>query len=447
MDGSVHIVRGSWAFRVRYVDSSLAGKRQTPKAMKTSNLYLFAILAGSIAIASAPSVLGNPGAAESWVGTWSASPMAADSVPGSKNSGVADQTVRHIAHISIAGKKVRVRLSNAYGAEPLLIGAAHIALRSTESSIVAASDRALTFSGNRSVTIPAGALALSDPVELDVPAFADVAVSVYFPGATGPITWHQLGMQTTYISTSGDYTAAPAMPVSATATSRYVLADVEVAAANSVGAVVSLGDSITDGYGSTADANHRWPDDLSERLNGNKGKKGMAVLNQGINGNRLLHDKLGPNALARFDRDVLAQAGVTHVIVLEGINDIGIPGALALPAEEVSADEIIGGLEQLIQRAHDKRLMIFGGTLMPFEGTSFPGYYSAAGELKRQAVNAWIRTKADFDAVIDFDQAIRDPEHPTRMLPAYDSGDHLHPNDAGYQAMADSIDLRLFQRH
>jgi lysophospholipase L1-like esterase len=383
-----------------------------------------------------------------WVGTWSASPMAADSVPGSSNSGFVNQTVRHITHASAAGNQVRVRLSNACGTGSLIVGAAHIALQSAGAAIEAGSDRALTFNGNRSITIPVGAMAVSDPVDFEVAAFADIAVSVYFPGTTGPITWHQLGVQTAYISTPGDFTATATMPVAATATSRFVLADVEVATTEKMGAVVTLGDSITDGYGSTVDANHRWPDYLSQRLNARNGKnrkKGMAVQNQGISGNRLLHDVFGPNSSARFDRDVLTHAGVTHVIVMEGINDIGLPGALGRPTEEVSADEIIIGLQQFIERAHEKRLMIFGGTLTPFEGTAFPGYYTPAGELKRQAVNAWMRTKADFDAVIDFDQAVRDPNHPARLLPAYDCGDHLHPNDLGYKAMADSINLKLFR--
>jgi lysophospholipase L1-like esterase len=387
------------------------------------------------------------GNGEYWVATWSASPMAADSVPlpGQNNSGFSNQTVRHIAHVSIAGNRLRVRLSNAYGTGPLNIGATHVALQSSGASIVPGSDRALTFNGNRSVTIPAGAVVLSDPVDLKVPLFADLAVSVYFPGITGPITWHQLGMQTTYVSTPGDFTTAAEMPVASTATSRFVLADVEVAAAQGIGAVVTLGDSITDGYGSTVDADHRWPDYLSERLNFRNTKNGMAVLNQGISGNRLLHDKFGTNSLARYDRDALTQIGVTHIIVLEGINDIGLSGALGLPAEEVSSDEIIGGLHQLIERAHERRVKIFGGTLTPFEGTAFPGYYTPAGELKRQAVNAWIRTQAGFDAVIDFDQAVRDPNHPTRLLPAYDCGDHLHLNDTGYKAMADSINLKLLR--
>jgi lysophospholipase L1-like esterase len=413
--------------------------RRRALVVAAATAFVFAGFAG------APSVFAKGGGDENWVGTWSASPMAADAAP--SNPGFVNQTVRHIVHVSAAGSQVRVRLSNAYGTSPLLIGAAHVALQNAGASIVAGSDHALTFNAKPSITIPAGALALSDPIDFDVAAFADLAVSIYFPNTTGPVTWHSLGVQTTYISTPGDFTAATMMPVSTTQQSRFVLADVEVAASKKIGAVVTLGDSITDGYCSTPDANHRWPDYLSQRLNAKKGNNGMAVLNQGISGNRLLHDLVGPNSLARFDRDVLAQAGVTHVVVLEGINDIGIPGAFGLPDQAVSADEIIAGLQQLIERAHVKELKIFGGTLTPFEGTLFPGYYTPAGETKRQAVNAWIRSTADFDAVIDFDKAVQDPSHPTRLLPAYDCGDHLHPNDAGYKAMADFVNLKLFQGH
>jgi lysophospholipase L1-like esterase len=373
--------------------------------------------------------------------------MVADSVPGGVNTGFSNQTVRQIIQTSIPGRQVRVRLSNAYGTAPLRIGAVHIALQGAAGSIAPGSDHAALFNGRGSIIIPAGGLALSDPVGFEVAAFAHLAVSMYFPSATGPVTWHQLGVETTYISTSGDFSASVEMPATSRSTSRFVLSSVDVLAGSGTGAVVAFGDSITDGYGSTVDAHHRWPDFLSQRLNAREGSDGIAILNQGISGNRLLHDAVGPNASARFDRDVLAQAGVTRVIVLEGINDIGLPGTLGRPAEEVTADEITEGLQQLIERAHEHQILIFGGTLTPFEGTTFRGYYTPAGELKRQAVNAWIRTGADFDAVIDFDQAIRDPTHPTRMLPAYDSGDHLHPNDAGYQAMADYINLELFKAH
>ena len=381
-----------------------------------------------------------------WVGTWSASPMAADSVPGSTNNGFSNQTLRHVTHVSIGGDRVRVRLSNAYGAQPLVIGAAHVALHSTAASIVPGSDRALTFGGQSSITIPSNGLVLSDPVQLDVPALGDLAVSIYVPGTTGPTTWHQLGMQTTYVSPPGNFTATTAMPVATTEQSRFWLADVEVLAPRKIDAVVMLGDSITDGYASTPDANHRYPDFLSQRLNGKRSHHKMAVLNEGISGNRVLHDIFGPNQSARYDRDVAAQAGVTHVIVLEGINDIGLPGVFVPASETVSAAEIIAGLHQLIERAHVRGLKIFGGTLTPFKGTIFAGYYSPAKEAKRQAVNQWIRSSGEFDAVIDFDLATQDPSDPARLLPAYDSGDHLHPNDIGYKAMADFVDLSLFRK-
>jgi len=379
-----------------------------------------------------------------WVATWTASPMAADSALDEANSGFNGQTLRQIARISIGGNRLRVRLSNAYGSHPLLVGAVHLALHGVGASIVAASDRTLLFNGKGSVTIPAGALVLSDPVNLTVAPLTELAVSLYFPVATGPVTWHQLGMQTTFLSPPGDETAAVSLPIASTSKSLYLLSGVEVMAGPEIGAVVALGDSITDGYASTVDADHRWPNFLARRLNDAAAPWRMAVLDQGISGNRLLHETEGPNALGRFDRDVLAQPGVTHVIVLEGINDIGMPGYLGRPDEEVTSEEIIGAYRQLILRAHEKGLKVYGATLTPFEDSGEP-YYSPAGEAKREAVNAWIRSQSEFDAVIDFDRVIRDPTHPTRLLAAYDSGDHLHPSDAGYQAMAASIDLRLLR--
>jgi lysophospholipase L1-like esterase len=270
-------------------------------------------------------------------------------------------------------------------------------------------------------------------------------VSLYLPDTTGPATWHEIGNQTAYVSQAGDFTGATAFPTQATTEARYWLSGVDVMAPRRAFSVVAFGDSITDGWGSTLDANHRWPDYFSERLNGGPGPffGRVGVLNQGISGNRLLNDFMGPSALTRFDRDVLAQPGAEHVIIMVGINDIGFPGAFGLP-ESVTADEIIDGLSQLISRARAHGLRVYGGTLTPFEGTTFPGYYTPEGEAKRQAVNHWIRTGAPFDAVFDFDAVLRDPDQPTQLLPAFDSGDHLHPSDAGYEAMADAIDLDLF---
>jgi len=380
-----------------------------------------------------------------WVGTWTTSPV------GTSGIGFNNQTLRLIVHTSIGGHTVRVRLSNAYGSQPLIIGAAHIALRGTGATIVEGSDRTLTFGEAPSTTIWAGALAVSDPVHLDVPALGDLAVSIYLPGdipGTFQITYHGTAEQTNYISPPGDHTASIAMPVSATKLSWYFLTGVEVMAPERTTAVVAFGDSLTDANLSTPDTNHRWPDELARRLDGPRSRHNMGVLNQGTGGGRILHDGVGDGGLHRFDRDVLAQPGVTHVIVILGINDIARPTIPnGNPAEAVTADDMIAGYKQLILRAHARGLKIFGGTLLPYEVTNFlPGYYTPVGETKREAVNAWIRGSGAFDAVIDFENALRDPSHPTRMLPKYDCGDHLHPNDLGYQVMGDSIDLSLLER-
>jgi lysophospholipase L1-like esterase len=368
-----------------------------------------------------------------WVSTWNASPQAAW-----HPVALDGQTLRQIVHVSIGGTRVRVRLSNAYGAGSLVIGAARVGLRDAGASIVPGSDRVLTFNGSESTTIPAGALAVSDPVSLRVPDRGDLAVSIYVPGNEVATTEHALGLQTTYISPPGDFTGADSLPTSATAQSFFFLTGLDVDAPAKSRAVVTLGDSITDGLHSTADANRRWPNRLAERLGSPKGGGRVAVLNAGISGNRILHDTVGTNASARLDRDVLVQSGARYLIVLEGINDIGFPGT-------ATTDQIIAGHLQIIDRAHAMGLKVYGGTLTPFQAF-LPGiYYSTDAEAMRQAVNQWIRTSKAYDAVIDFDKAIRDPGNPAAIRPAYDSGDNLHPNDAGYQAMADAIDLSLFK--
>lgn len=387
-----------------------------------------------------------------WVVTWGTSPapqMEAGAEAGAPRLQFADQTIREIVRVSIGGGTVRVRLTNAYGKQAVGIGAAHIAVCAGSSVILAGSDRILTFGGKREVVIPPDAPVLSDPVPLDVPALGEVALSVFVPGAAAAAGIHYSARQTAYVG-PGDLTAASSFPAAAGTIPCWVfLSGVDVLAPESASAVAVFGDSITDGSRSTQNANHRWPDFLAARLLARAGSPEVGVLNSGIGGNRLLHDpsvrvQFGVNALARFDRDVLAQPGVRYVVVLEGINDVGHPGAGAPLSETVTAEDVIAALKQLIARAHEHGLRIFGATLTPFEGTAIPGYFTPEKELRRKAVNAWIRTGGAFDATIDFDRAIRDPAHPDRMFPDYDGGDHLHPGDRGYEAMADAVDLSLF---
>jgi lysophospholipase L1-like esterase len=348
-------------------------------------------------------------------------------------------------HISVGGQRVRLRLST-FGANALVVDAAHIALSAGASRIVAGSDRALTFGGKTSIVIPPGAPVVSDPVELTVSDLATLAVSLFVSGATGPATWHFDSRQISYISPPGDFTGTTVMPLdpqSPTTQSWFWLAGIDVLAPRQSGAIAALGDSITDGDQSSVDRNHRWTNELARRIV-RQDEHAIGMLNEGLDGNRLLHDVLGPNGLARFERDVLSQPGLAYVIVQLGNNDIFTIN----PSEEVTVDQLIQGHKQLIERAHAKGLKILGCTLTPVQGFLLPGtpfpVFTPANELKRQALNAWIRNSGNYDAVIDFDRVLRDPDQPARILPALDSGDHGHPTDAGYKALADSIDLSLF---
>ncbi len=390
-------------------------------------------------------------ARDHWVATWAASPSPLMDEAALRKANLAfdNQTIRQIVHTSIGGKSVRVRLSNAYGNQQVRIAAATIALRSSGSEIVPASTRTLTFSSRPAVTIPRDAIVWSDPVSLSFPDAADLAISLFLPGPTLAAGIHYAAQQTSYTA-PGNLVSAPSRNNSATTiTSWAFLTSVDVLAPEKTGVVVAFGDSITDGARSTIDANRRWPNILANRLHSANRK--LAVVDAGIGGNRILHDavpaspRFGVNALARFDRDVLSVPGVRYVIVLEGINDIGHPGTSAPAQETVSADDLIAGLRQLIERAHEKGLKIFGGTITPFEGTVFPGYYSPGKDTKRKAVNEWIRSSGAFDGVIDFDKAVRNPSNPARILDAYDGGDRLHPSDAGYAAMGQAVDLNLFR--
>ena len=461
--------------------------------MRIRNAPVPILLAITLAIAVlmvSPAALAQGGLGElHWVGTWATSPQATTSV--SFNN----QTLRMIVHTSIGGHTVRVRFSNAYGIAtasgggPLVIGAAHIALRApctviypgylyqpgppsiqppppggtcstiAGSAIVPGSDRVLTFGGSTSTTVWGGALAVSDPVELDVPPLADLAVSFYLPGVvpgTLPITYHGTAKQTSYISATGggDLTAATVMPANTTLTvSWYFLNTVEVLASDQTGAIVTLGDSITDANVSTQDTNFRWPYELARRLEAVPGNHKMGVLDHGTGGDKVTWDStsavVGANDSGqhRFDRDVIAAPGVRYAIVLLGVNDLRNTGPPPdNPATLVTADDVINGYKQMILRAHSAGIKIYGGTLTPWWQSIFTSdNWTLEKWQKHEAINYWIRTSGAFDAVVDFDKCLADPNDPKKMLPIYDSGDHLHPSDLGYVHMGDCIDLALFK--
>lgn len=395
----------------------------------------------------------SPHGSLSWVGAWGTSPT---TVPASDTTSFEDQTLRQVVHLSVGGTSLRVRLSNEFGTEPLVVGEARVARRAgTGSSIDPHTDRRLTFGGRTSVTVPAGAPLLSDPVVLPVRADSDLVVSIHLPKRTRGNTVHAFPYQDGWVA-AGNVTGARDITPTAVLGKWHFLTGVSVAGRGE--AVVTLGDSITDGAETTRNANRRWPDLLARRFQQDRQLRHLGVVNQGIAGNRLLHDPnpptghpgegyaayFGQSALRRFDRDVLAQPGVGHVVVLLGVNDLGHPGNGAPLSEKVSAEDIIGAHRQLIARAHAAGVRIYGGTILPFKDDTL-GFYSPENEAARQQVNEWIRTSGEYDGVIDFDRATRDPADPARLLAAYDSGDHLHPNDAGMAAMAEAVPLRLFR--
>ena len=454
---------------------------------KRSALGVAAVSALTLAIAFvwiAPDARAQSDRAERWVGTWAtaevgrpqnpaapppalrpfmpntrcpAPPAPAVAAPQGQAFAPApfiqftNQTLRQIVHTSIGGSRARVVLTNAYGTAPVTIGGAQIALRDKQGSIQPSSSRPLTFSGQSTMTVPANAVIYSDPVNVTVPPMSDLAIDLYLPGSTNApatLTMHGGALQTSYISETGNYVGKTTMPEVGTTQSWFLLSRVDVVAPDAAGAIVAFGDSITDGARSTADTNNRWPDHLARRLL-SQGIK-MGVLNAGIGGNRLLNEApvppgvdaravgAGINALARFEHHVLSLPGATHVIVLEGINDIGNARQNTTP----TAADLIAAHKQLIAQAHARGLRILGATLTPFWGAA---YYSDAGEAKRQALNDWIRSSKAYDGVVDFDKATRDPADPKKLLEQYDSCDYLHPSDAGYKAMGDAIDLSLFK--
>lgn len=384
-------------------------------------------------------------AKENWVATWTASPQSTWGnelpLPTRIPQVLTDSTVHQRLRISSGGNRVGVVISNEYGAQPLVIGDARLALVEGATQLRAGSGYALTFDGQQQVTIAPGQKRVSDPVDLMIPALSELAISFYLPKSTPLTTFHWDGKQTAFI-TAGNQVGIERFEGSEQLEARLFLSEVLVQTSSDIRAVVVLGDSITDGNGSTLDSNRRWPDFLAQRLRA----QNLAVLNAGISGARLLEDGMGVSASKRFERDVAGQPGVSSVVLMLGINDISWPGSAFAPnAPLPSIEMLIAGYQQLIEQARHHQIRIVGATLLPFEGalegTLIEHYHSAKKEQLRQALNQWIRSSGAFDAVIDFDSIVRDPQHPTRLLPAFDSGDHLHPGDAGNQAMAYGFDL------
>lgn len=409
-------------------------------------MKLYAALS-ALLLAAAPAA----GADTAWLASWSASPQAVWQpdfiLPANVPARLHEQTVRQVARLSVGGARVRLVLSNAHGGTPLQLGAVTLALAAAGSAIAPHSLRAVTFAGRHTATIAPGAPLVSDPVTLTVPDLARLTVSIYLPHDTALRTFHWDGRETAWIA-PGDQTGAPTIeagqPALQSTTARLLLAGIQVEAAPAASAVAVLGDSITDGAGASLDRDARWPDALAERL----APHGVAVINAGISGARLLADGMGVNALARFERDVLAQPGVRTAIVLLGINDISWPGtAFAPQGRRPTLEELTDGYRQLLAQARSRGVRVIGATLSPFEGalpgTPLANYYQPEKELLRQQLNDWIRHSGNFDAVLDADALLRDPVQPRRLLTAYDSGDHLHPGDAGNRALAEAVDLRL----
>lgn len=400
-----------------------------------------ALVFAALALAAVPPTRAQSMPHPQWVGTWAAAPMLADG--GFAARPFSGTTLREVAHISVGGAQIRVRFTNAYGTDPLTINDAHVALSAGGAAIQPGSDHAITFGGAATVNIPPGAELFSDPVALSVSPLTDVAVSFNLPSQVMRAeTYHAFADQDNYLA-GGDVAGSQDLTDATKLSSWYFFDGIDVQAVSGSRAIVTLGDSITDGAASARNGNHRWPDVLAARLQADPNLKNIGVLNVGIGGNRVLNEGAGPSALTRLDRDVLSQSGVRYVIVLESINDIGRLARLSAPADEITALQLETALKQIADAAHEHGIKAIGATLTPYGGA---GYSSEKGEQIREAVNDWIRHSGTFDGVADFEKATQDAQNPTHFAAFADSGDHLHPNDAGYKAMGESIDLTLFAR-
>ena len=407
------------------------------------------ILIASLVCAAACFQVQATAASQAWIATWGAAQQVPEPQNALPTNDLHDATVRQVFHLSVAGKTLRVKVSNAFGTAALHFSAVHIArpLAADASTVDPASDRALSFAGAPDVTVPPGAEYLSDPIDYPVDALSNLAVTFYLDDAPLVQTGHPGSRATTYV-VHGNEVGAANFTAPEKVEHWYQVTEVDVQASPAAGSIVALGDSITDGHASTTNGNDRWPDVLAKRLQQLPATRMIGVVNKGIGGNHLLTDGLGPNALARFDRDVLAPAGVRWLIVLEGVNDLG---GMARSGDMSKADHddlvhrLIAAYQQIIDRAHAHGIRVIGGTITPFAGSDYyhPGPLT---EADRQTINAWIRKPGHFDAVVDFDAVVRDPHQPDRLLPAYDCGDHLHPSPVGYRAMGEAISLSLFKR-
>lgn len=378
------------------------------------------------------------GASMEWVGTWSTSQQLTEPRNMPPKPGLSGSTLRQVVHVSLGGDQLRMRLSNEFGTEPVSINAIHIAASTGSSAIKSDTDQAIEFDGRSAITMSPGEAALSDPFSFDLEPMSNVAITLYIEEISSDVTGHPGSRTTSYIQT-GDHVSATEMAEAAQTDHWYLIDAIDVMAPDSAAAVATLGNSITDGRGSGTNEQNRWPDELSRRLQNNPRTQHVAVLNQGIGGNCVLRDCLGPAALSRFQRDVLNQTGVRWLIILEGINDIG-QAQDAEEAEQVAQD-LIEAYQKMIKQAHSQDIKVFGATLMPFGGSFYDG---PEREEARQTVNDWIRTSGAFDAVVDLDKALRDPDNPSQLLTAADTGDHLHPNETGHRLMAEAVDLALF---